>query len=90
MARWRLFRAVPGEELLAAPSGWLDPLLGGQASLPRVIHWGWRGVAVAPPSIPPEIRARRWSRAEYSPHTLERPASQAGLRPAGAIRARTT
>jgi len=43
-----------------------------------------------PPLRSPEIRARRWSRAEHSPHTLEHPATQTGLRSAGAIRARTT
>ena len=36
-------RAARGSVIRASRPAWLDPLLDGQASLPGVIHRGWRG-----------------------------------------------
>ena len=54
--RWTLFRAVPGEAFSAAPPGWLDPPLDGQASqhTPCGYKGGWRG---APPLRSPSSLA---------------------------------
>jgi len=38
-----------------ASQSWLERRYGGQASLPRVIHRGWRGAGSRPPSNPPRI-----------------------------------
>ena len=61
--------AARGEGLAGCPQGWLERLLGRSASLPFVGTKGWRGMASAPPSIPPEMHApmRARSRAAGSP-----------------------